>query len=329
MNYITITTRHHEGFCLFNSRYTEYDVMDKTALKRDLIKEMADACQAERLKLCLYYSLVDWHHPDYYPRGKTGKSTARPDTGKFDRYVTYMQNQLTELLTNYGPVTAIWFDGEWDGPKVDWRFNDIYNTIHRMQPNCLVGNNHHHATVSGEDFQMFEQGLPGANTHGWIVGKPTVAATIPPETCETMNKSWGYNVKDNDFKSAIQIEELLVKAAALNANLLLNVGPTGAGLLTPQNVDTLAKVGRWVAANKGLLFGRKGKTLFEGGALLDGGAYVSKGAGEAVVLPAGMVAGVKTISYRKDGQAPKAVTFERTRVGIVLVSEGRGVYNFR
>ena len=237
-----------------------------------------------------------------------------------------MQNQLTELLTNYGPITAIWFDGEWDGPKVDWHFPAIYNTIHGRQPNCLVGNNHHHALAPGEDFQMFEQDLPGANSHGWIKEGSTVSQSMPLETCETMNKSWGFNVKDNDNKSAQQIEDLLVKAAALNSNLLLNVGPTGAGLLTQANQDTLAKVGRWVAANKSLLFGKKGKGLFESGALMEDGAYITRSAGEPVVLPLAVATKVKTITYAQPNQPSKPVPFERTKVGLVFSSAGSGAY---
>ena len=165
--YICITSRHHDGFSMFNTKYSDYDIVDATPFKRDVIKELAEECRKQGIRLHLYYSHLDWTREDYYPLGNTGHGTGRTSHGEWATYYQFMNHQLTELLTNYGPIGAIWFDGMWDQPDgFDWKLEEQYELIHKLQPACLIGNNHHKTPYPGEDFQMFERDLPGENKAG-------------------------------------------------------------------------------------------------------------------------------------------------------------------
>lgn len=243
MRYITITARHHDGFSMFASRVTRYNIADWTPFRRDPLRELADACRRHGLKLFFYYSQLDWHHPDYWPRGETGRSTGRADAGSWDRYLDFMDAQLEELLTGYGPLGGIWFDGMWDKPQAPWRLDRTYALIHRLQPAALIIPNHHKAPLPGEDVQTFEQDLPGANTAGFNTSE---IGSLPLETSLTMNNSWGFNVTDRSFKSATQLIHYLVRAAGFGANLLLNVGPRPDGTIQPEAADRLREMGRWM-----------------------------------------------------------------------------------
>jgi alpha-L-fucosidase len=246
MKYITITSKHHDGFAMFDSKLTDYDIVDRTPFKRDILKELAEACKKEGIQLFFYHSHLDWHHPEYFPRGKTGlKFTGRPESGDFNKYLDFMDGQLKELCSQYGEIGGIWFDGWWDKPDADWRLEKTYKTIHDLQPQALVGNNHHRSVNPGEDFQMFEKDLPGKNTTGFA-DKPYVVAPLPLETCETMNNSWGFNLKDTKYKTSTQLIHYLVKAAGNNANFLLNVGPAPDGTIQKEFADTLRKIGSWL-----------------------------------------------------------------------------------
>ncbi|HKR08677.1 MAG TPA: alpha-L-fucosidase, partial [Gemmatimonadaceae bacterium] len=167
VRYITITSRHHDGFSMFATRVTPYNIVDWTPFRRDPLKELADECHAQGIKLFFYYSQLDWHNADYWPRGGTGHDTGRPDTGNWNRYIDFMNAQLTELLTKYGSIGGIWFDGMWDKPDADWQLPRTYALIHRLQAAALIVPNHHRAPLPGEDVQTFEQDLPGANTAGF------------------------------------------------------------------------------------------------------------------------------------------------------------------
>ena len=180
MKYITITSKHHDGFAMFDSKVSDWDIVERTPYKRDVLKQLAEECRKQGIKLFFYYSQLDWHHPDYFPRGRTGRDADRPEHGDFDKYLDYMNAQLTELLTNYGPVAGIWFDGWWDRKDADWRLDRTYGLIHRLQPAALIGNNHHHAPFPGEDFQMFEKDLPGQNATGF--SGDSVVGQLPLET---------------------------------------------------------------------------------------------------------------------------------------------------
>ena len=184
MKYITLITKHHDGIALFDSKVSDYTVVKRSPFARDVVRELADACAKEGLKLFLYYSQLDWHHPDFFPRGQTGVAAGRPESGNFPRYLDYMDAQLTELLTNYGPIGGIWFDGVWDQPKTDWRLAQTYALIHSLQPATLIIPNNHEAPRPGEDIQTFERDLPGANGQGF---NTTMIGALPLEMSETMN----------------------------------------------------------------------------------------------------------------------------------------------
>ena len=257
MKYITITAKHHDGFAMYDSKLTEWNVVDATPYQKDIIGMLAEECQKQGIKLFLYYSQLDWRHPDYYPRGRTGHASGRPEEGDFDKYIDFMNGQLKELLTNYGPIGGIWFDGWWDlKEKVDWRLSETYSLIHQLQPSSLVGSNHHRKPKPGEDFQMFEKDLPGQNKSGFSSGSEI--GQLPLETCETMNRSWGFRVTDNDFKTSKDLIHYLVKAAGSNANFLLNVGPMSTGEIQPEFQDTLKIIGKWLEANGETIYGTRG-----------------------------------------------------------------------
>jgi alpha-L-fucosidase len=261
MKYITITTRHHDGFSMFDSKHSDYNIVKATPYGKDIIKMLADECHKEGIKLFFYYSHLDWYQPDYYPRGKTGFNEGCNDwskrtEGKWENYLTFMNNQLTELLTNYGEISGIWFDGWWDKPEADWKLDEQYSLIHSLQPACLIGNNHHKAIKPGEDFQMFEKDLPGQNTTGFSADSEI--GHLPLETCETMNKSWGYNLSDKKFKTSKDLIHYLVKAAGHNSNFLLNVGPMPNGKIQPEFTDTLLKIGKWMDVYGETIYGTRG-----------------------------------------------------------------------
>ncbi|MEJ2205354.1 MAG: alpha-L-fucosidase [Gemmatimonadota bacterium] len=253
--YITITARHHDGFSMFASDATEYDIVDWARFGRDPMAELAEACREAGIQLFFYYSQLDWHHPDYYPRGNTGQATGRPDSGDWPAYLDFMDRQLEELLTQYGPVGGIWFDGMWDKPDADWRLEETYALIHRVQPAALIIPNHHQAPLPGEDVQTFEQDLPGSNSAGWNTAD---IGELPLETSLTMNGSWGFNLTDRRWKSVRELIHTLVRAAGADANLLLNVGPRPDGTLQPEAVTRLRGVGAWLDTYGESVYGTRG-----------------------------------------------------------------------
>ncbi len=261
--YITFTTRHHEGFSMFHSEASPYNIVDATPFKRDVVGELAEECHKQGIDLHLYYSLVDWYREDYWPLGQTGHETGRTGHGEWSSYINFMKTQLTELLTNYGEVGCIWFDGLWDKeefprdeqPEV-WDLYGIYSLIHRLRPACLVGNNHHINPFSGEDIQLFERDIPGQNKAG-MSGKSEISA-LPLETCQTMNTSWGYKMTDLDYKSSDELITYLVRTAGMNGNLLLNIGPRPDGTLPDQALELLKAMGEWLSVNGETIYGTRG-----------------------------------------------------------------------
>ena len=243
VKYITITSRHHDGFSMFNTGETRYNIVDWTPFKRDPLKELSDECQRQGLKLFFYYSQLDWHHADYFPRGRTGRASGRAESGDWNKYLAFMNAQLTELLKNYGPIGGIWFDGMWDKPDAEWHLDQTYALIHRLQPAALIVPNHHESPKPGEDVQTLEQDLPGANTAGFNTKD---VSALPLETSLTMNNAWGFNITDTRFKSARELIGYLVRAAGNGANLLLNIGPRPDGTIQPEAVQRLRELGRWL-----------------------------------------------------------------------------------
>ena len=254
MKYITITSRHHDGFAMFDSKVSDWNIVQRTPYRKDPLKMLADECHRQGIKLFFYYSQLDWHNPDYYPRGVTAWDNGRPNHGDWNAYLDdYMDGQLRELLTNYGPVGGIWFDGMWDKPDADWHLQKTYALIHQLQPAALIIPNHHQTPKPGEDVQTFERDIPGQNTAGF--NTKYVSDQLPLESSNTLNNSWGFNIGDNHYKSPEELEEMLVRAAGYNSNLLLNIGPMPNGEIQQEFVDRLHTVGEWMS--------RYGESIYE------------------------------------------------------------------
>ena len=262
MQYITLITRHHDGFSDWDTKQSDWKITN-TDWKKDAVKLIAQECRRQGLKLFVYYSLLDWYRSDYqYETGRTGHGTGRTAKSDWNHYIAFMKAQLTELLTEYGPVAGVWFDGYWDQlpndqdksnkPAVDWHLEEIYAMIHQLQPQCLIGNNHHLSPIPGEDFQMFEKDLPGGNNTGF--GGASVS-NLPLETCETINNSWGFNITDTHYKSSRELIRLLVNASGYGANLLLNIGPLPNGEIQAAFTNRLDTMGNWLKKNGYTIYG--------------------------------------------------------------------------
>lgn len=269
--YIVFITRHHDGFSNWDTQQSDWKITN-TPYGKDALKQLAAECKKQGIKLGLYYSILDWYRSDYpYETGRTGKGSGRTEKSDYNHYLQFMKAQLTELLTNYGDIFCIWLDGHWDQTNaegsadrtsfIDWRYDELYGLIHQLQPACLIGNNHHLTPFAGEDFQMFERDLPGQNKSGLSYQKASDA--LPLETCETMNGSWGYNITDNNYKSSKELIHYLVRASSLNANLLLNIGPMPNGVVQPEFVDTLHRIGNWMSQYGETLYGSRGNIIPE------------------------------------------------------------------
>jgi alpha-L-fucosidase len=251
MKYIVITSKHHDGFCLFDSNLTDYDVVDATPFKRDILKELADECHRQGIKICWYHSILDWHHPDYLPRRSW--ETRSAEGADFDRYVKHMKEQVKELLTNYGKIGVMWFDGEWEYTWTRERGIDLYNHMRSIKPDIIINNRvgkgragmagtYDPETASG-DFGTPEQEIPATGLgYDW-------------ETCMTMNDHWGFNKNDHNWKSAKDLIQKLVDIASKGGNFLLNVGPTAEGLFPQPSVERLKVMGEWMRANGESIYG--------------------------------------------------------------------------
>ena len=254
--YITFTTRHHDGFSMFHTEESDFNIVDATPYGRDVLKMLAEECHKQDIMLNLYYSHLDWRREDY-PMGRTGRGTHR-DASKanWTTYYRFMNNQLTELLTRYGKIGAIWFDGFWDHDQdsipFDWQLEQQYQLIHKLQPACLVGNNHHVDVHPGEDIQIFERDVPGQNTAGY---SGQAISRLPLETCQTMNGMWGYKITDQNYKSTDELIRLLVRTSGKGANLLLNIGPQPNGELPATALQRLKEMGAWLRENGESIYG--------------------------------------------------------------------------
>jgi len=253
--YITFTSRHHDGFSMWQTKESPYNIVDATPFKRDVVRELAVACKKQHIRLHLYYSILDWMREDY-PLGRTGHDTGRELRPDYESYFQFMKRQMRELICDYDGVEGIWLDGYWDHDSdsipFDWRMKEFYEYIHSLKPACLIGNNHHVSPIDGEDFQMFERDLPGENTAG-LSGQDI--SQLPLEMCQTMNGMWGYKVADQDYKSSRDLITLLVRAASKGSNLLLNIGPQPNGELPTAALERLHDIGQWMQCHGESVYG--------------------------------------------------------------------------
>lgn len=247
--YVTFTSRHHDGFSMFRTATSDYNIVDGTPYGKDVTAMLAQACAEQGLRFHLYYSILDWHRCDY-PLGSTGQYAGRrTDCQDYDSYFRFMKTQVREILTQYPEVGGLWLDGYWDHKEkgFDWRLPELYDYIHSVRSDCLIGNNHHTDVIEGEDFQMFERDLPGQDSHGWN-SYNSISETLPLEMCTTLtNGSWGYEVNSKGYKSADEVIVLLLRAAAKNANLLINIGPQPDGRLPDEALVRLKEIGKWMS----------------------------------------------------------------------------------
>jgi len=255
MKYIVITSKHHDGFCLWDSKVSEYDVMDATPFKRDILKELSDACKKAGIKFCFYHSIMDWHHPDAQGPHWPTYNTDEKKNPNFSRYVEeYMKPQLKELVTNYGPLGVLWFDGEWI-PEWNEEFGtETYYFVRSLQPDIIINNR----------VGKGRQGMEGTTQEGFFGGdygtpEQEIPATGLPgvdwETCMTMNDSWGFKENDHNWKSTEELIHNLVDIASKGGNYLLNVGPTAEGLIPSESVARLRDIGRWIRFNGESIYG--------------------------------------------------------------------------
>lgn len=238
MKYLVITTKHHEGFCLWDSQYTDFDIASSPVRGRDFIKELSAACKKYGIKFGTYYSIIDWHHPSQ-ERNSNGKDSwgwwaqivMKP--GKKAEYVTYMKNQIKELIENYD-TDILWFDADW----VDWWTledgKDLYNYIRSLKPSIIINNRVAKRALFTKDFGTPEQEHPDKEQdHVW-------------EACYTLNESWGYKMNDHKWKSAEDVFSKLNEINANGGNLLLNIGPDGTGTVPQESVRILERVGSMI-----------------------------------------------------------------------------------
>lgn len=260
MGYVILTAKHHDGFCLFDSELTDFKSTN-TPMGRDIVREFLEAGREAGLKVGLYYSLIDWHHPDfphygdrYHPmRSDPAASNEERD---FERYLAYMHGQVKELCTRYGRLDVLWFDFSYNQLRGEaWRANELADMVRTLQPGILLNNR---LEVSGEGFGSLAQGEP-APCHGDFVSPERM---VPPEglfdpqrrplyweTCTTMNHSWGYCAGDPWYKPAPLLLKKLVECVSKGGNFLLNVGPDGNGRIPRQAMDTLKYLGQWMQIN--------------------------------------------------------------------------------
>jgi alpha-L-fucosidase len=266
MKYAVLTAKHHDGFCLFDSKLTDYKSTN-TPFGRDIVKEYVEAFRSEGLKVGLYYSLLDWHHPDYPHYGdkihpmRDNKAFANVEHN-FDNYVDYLHGQVKELVTNYGKIDILWFDFSYDDMRGEkWRATELIKMIRSYLPDVIIDNR---LEVSGEGFGSIAAGNPTDFSGDFVSPEQIIPVNgitdnkgelIPWEACITMNNNWGYHVSDKNFKSAPLIVRKLVECVSKGGNLLLNIGPDAKGNVPQESIDILAEVGKWMSKNGQSIYG--------------------------------------------------------------------------
>ena len=263
---MTITSRHHDGFSLWPTKVDDGFNVAETPFKRDILGELAKACDEAGLQLNFYYSLMDWHRKDY-PAGGVAAKCLGQQKGDYESYKKFMLAQIGELIDSYHPGN-IWFDGEWehahhqaDGTwkrTLDWEFDTIYDFIHSKK--TLVANNNHQPIRPKEDIQLFERDLPGEGT-SFSKNQP-MTRDRPVEQCDVIQKNvWGYRIAERSFRTPEEVCAMICRCAAKGSNLLMNIGPDGSGRLPARAVEVMAEVGKWMRANGDAIYGTRGVGL--------------------------------------------------------------------
>lgn len=255
--YMVITSRHHDGFSMYDTALSDYKVTN-TPFGRDPLEELANAvAKRNDVRLGFYSSLLDWHHPAYRFRKESGLA--------WSDYIEFLHGQVRELCTNFGPIACLWFDGDWPRHPFDetnkyfkaggdFEYDKLYSMIHKLQPDAFIHNNRHEKPLPGEDVQGFEQDLPGENTTGF---NTTNVYDMPVEVCMTINDNWGINSRDDNHKSAAKLINNMVRIASMNGNYLLNVGPTALGEIPAVHVDRLMVMGDFMRQYADAIYGTR------------------------------------------------------------------------
>ena len=263
--YVTITSRHHDGFSLWPTKVDDGYNIANTPFKRDILGELAKACDEAGLQLNFYYSLMDWHRKDY-PAGNAAVKCLGAQKGDYESYKKFMIAQIGELIDNYHPGN-IWFDGEWEHAKhqndgtwkrtLDWDFDTIYDFIHSKK--TLVANNNHQPIRAKEDIQLFERDLPGDNSDAGFSKNQPVAHDRPIEQCDVIQHGvWGYKINERKFRTPEEVCAMICRCAGKDSNLLMNIGPDGSGRLPARAVEVMAEVGKWMRENGDAIYGTRG-----------------------------------------------------------------------
>lgn len=261
MKYIVITSKHHDGFGLWDSKVSNYDIMDASPFKRDILKELSDACKAEGVKLCFYHSIMDWHQPDAESKKDyTHQHTEKPDWNKYRD--TYMKPQLKELVEKYDPA-VLWFDGEWIPEWTEEQGKELYNWLRALKPDLIINNR----------VGKGRQGMQGMNAYAHAAGdfgtpeQEILEGTSDSdwESCMTMNDTWGYKKNDLNWKSAKLLIDNLIDVAAKGGNYLLNVGPDATGRIPQASVERLAEMGKWLKVNGEAIYATQARKQYKEG----------------------------------------------------------------
>lgn len=258
MKYIVITSKHHDGFALWDSKVSDYDIMDASPFKRDIIKELAEACKKQGIIFCFYHSIVDWHHPqaqgNLFPNYNAGQKDQTVTNPEFPQYYkNYLKPQVKELLTNYGDIGVVWFDGDWIADYTTEMGKDMYKFIMDLQPNTIVNNR----------VDKGRNGMEGMDKEGEFAGDfgtpeqeiPATGIDSDWESCMTMNRTWGYKPDDNKWKSSEKLIQNLIDIVSKGGNFLLNIGPDGYGRFPSQSIRRLSAMGDWTKANGEAIYG--------------------------------------------------------------------------
>ena len=255
MKYIVITAKHHDGFCLWPSKVSNFTVA-QTPYKKDILQQMTKACKKHGVRMCFYYSIMDWHHPDYLPRRKWEQNN-RPENGAdFERYVKYMKAQLKELITTYHPG-LIWFDGEWESSWNHERGKDLYQYVRSLDPDILVNNRVDKGRAGFEGMSKDKDSRGDFGTPEQRIPAKGFPESVKWESCMTMNDHWGWNKNDHHWKSNQDLIRKLADIASKGGNFLLNIGPRPDGTFPTEAVESLKSIGEWMQVNKESIYNTK------------------------------------------------------------------------